>query len=112
MHTRGLTLNRWSHVSKKLRAGSEDRRGAQPPHTAGGNTTRGETPHHKGETAHGETHPPTTSLMPTPTPTPFCPYMLNIYSHRVNSYMTAVTYIFKFTVFIKQAGHEHVNRIS
>ena len=41
-------------MKAKLRAGSEDRRGAQPPHTAGGNTT-------SGETAHGETHPPTNS---------------------------------------------------
>jgi len=31
-------------------------------HTAGGNTTRGETAHHKGRTAHRETHPPTCQL--------------------------------------------------
>jgi len=47
-------------MKAKLRAGSKDRRGAQPPHTAGGtHTTRGETAHHKGRTAPGETHPPT-----------------------------------------------------
>ena len=34
----------WTHESKAT-SGSEDRRGAQPPHTAGGNTTRGETAH-------------------------------------------------------------------
>jgi len=44
-------LNRRTHESKATNA-SEDRRWAQPPHTAGGNTTRG-------ETTHGETHPPT-----------------------------------------------------
>jgi len=41
----------WCHDQKR-RAGSKDRKGAQPPNTAGGNTTRG-------EPAHGETHPPT-----------------------------------------------------
>ena len=52
-------LNTRTHESKATNASedaklnaSEDRRGAQPPHTAGGNTTRG-------ETAHGETHLPT-----------------------------------------------------
>jgi len=42
----------WRTHESKATSESEDRRGAQPPHTAGGNITRG-------ETAHGETHPPT-----------------------------------------------------
>jgi len=61
-------------MKAKLRAGSKDRRGAQPPHTAGGNTTRGETAHHKGRTAHGETHPPTVTVAAPPGPRPFGRY--------------------------------------
>jgi len=40
-------------MKAKLRAGSKDRRGAQPPHTAGGNTPQGGKQH----TTRGEQHP-------------------------------------------------------
>jgi len=52
--------NRWSHHQRE--SAVERPQGAQPPNTAGGNTTTGETPH-------GETYPATT-------PFPFAYFLL------------------------------------